>query len=338
VADAYANRVLAEARGEAAQLLEEAEGYRARVVNEAEGEASRFTAVLGEYQKAPEVTRKRLYLETMEQVLGDSTRSSSTIPARAVAPDRVSCRICRSTSCAAAPWREQLMRRFNFHHSGNRRSGPDPAVVDLHRRRTRKGAGSAIRPGRQRQGRAGPGLQDPLIQEVARYDDRILSRDIEPLEVTPLDDRRLVVDAFARYRIADVNQFRQAVSGDRPARSADAGSIRSCGPRPVRCWVRSPPNDILSSDRAALMSRIRAGAFGDAQELGLEIIDVRLKPPTFRAEPGCHLRPDAGRTRARSDRRARPRQRGGAAGAGAGRPDRGRACLGSAAGGRDHSR
>ncbi len=70
-ADAYANRVLAGARGEAAQLLEEAEAYRARVVNEAQGEASRFVAVLAEYQNAPEVTRKRLYLETMEQVLGD---------------------------------------------------------------------------------------------------------------------------------------------------------------------------------------------------------------------------------------------------------------------------
>ncbi len=69
-ADAYANRVLAGARGEAAQVLEQAEGYRARVINEAEGEASRFVAVLAEYQKAPEVTRKRLYLETMEKVLG----------------------------------------------------------------------------------------------------------------------------------------------------------------------------------------------------------------------------------------------------------------------------
>lgn len=70
-ADAYANRVLAGARGKAAQIIEEAEGYRARVVNEAEGEASRFSAVLNEYQKAPDVTRKRLYLETMEKVLGD---------------------------------------------------------------------------------------------------------------------------------------------------------------------------------------------------------------------------------------------------------------------------
>lgn len=70
-ADAYANRVLAGARGEAAQVLEEAEGYRARVVNEAEGESSRFLAVLEEYEQAPEVTRKRLYLETIERVLGD---------------------------------------------------------------------------------------------------------------------------------------------------------------------------------------------------------------------------------------------------------------------------
>ena len=69
-ADAYANRVLAGARGESAQVLEDAEGYRAQVVNEAEGEASRFLAVLDEYRLAPEVTRKRLYLETMEQVLG----------------------------------------------------------------------------------------------------------------------------------------------------------------------------------------------------------------------------------------------------------------------------
>ncbi len=71
VADAYANRVEAEARGQAAQTIEQAEGYRAQTVNEASGEASRFSAVLTEYQKAPEVTRKRLYLETMEKVLGE---------------------------------------------------------------------------------------------------------------------------------------------------------------------------------------------------------------------------------------------------------------------------
>ena len=69
-ADAYANRVLAGARGEAAQVLEQAEAYRAEVINNAEGEASRFLAVLTEYVNAPEVTRRRMYLETMEKVLG----------------------------------------------------------------------------------------------------------------------------------------------------------------------------------------------------------------------------------------------------------------------------
>jgi membrane protease subunit HflK len=69
-ADAYANKVTAGARGQAAQLSEEAEAYRAQVVNNAQGEASRFMAVYAEYAKAPEVTRKRMYLETMEKVLG----------------------------------------------------------------------------------------------------------------------------------------------------------------------------------------------------------------------------------------------------------------------------
>jgi modulator of FtsH protease HflK len=69
-ADAYANRVTAGARGEAARLMEESEAYRAQVVNAAQGEASRFLAVYEEYVKAPEVTRRRMYLETMEVVLG----------------------------------------------------------------------------------------------------------------------------------------------------------------------------------------------------------------------------------------------------------------------------
>lgn len=68
----YANQRLGEARGEAAQLREAAEGYRGRVVAEATGEAARFLSVLEEYSRAEDVTRRRLYLETMERVLGES--------------------------------------------------------------------------------------------------------------------------------------------------------------------------------------------------------------------------------------------------------------------------
>ncbi|MDS9467842.1 FtsH protease activity modulator HflK [Paracoccus sp. MBLB3053] len=69
-ADAYANRVLANARGEAAAVIERSEAYRADAVNTAEGEAARFNSVYDEYVKAPDVTRRRMYLETMEKVLG----------------------------------------------------------------------------------------------------------------------------------------------------------------------------------------------------------------------------------------------------------------------------
>ncbi|MCC7152154.1 MAG: FtsH protease activity modulator HflK [Rubrivivax sp.] len=71
---AYASDVVPKARGTASRLLEEAEGYRARVVAQAEGDAQRFRSVLTEYQKAPTVTRDRLYLETMQQVYSSVTK------------------------------------------------------------------------------------------------------------------------------------------------------------------------------------------------------------------------------------------------------------------------
>ncbi len=70
-AEAYANQKLAGARGNVAEILQAAEGYRAQVVNQAKGEASRFESIYDQYALAPEVTRKRLYLETIESVLGD---------------------------------------------------------------------------------------------------------------------------------------------------------------------------------------------------------------------------------------------------------------------------
>ncbi|MCH2164059.1 MAG: protease modulator HflC [Marinovum sp.] len=153
-----------------------------------------------------------------------------------------------------------------------------------------------------------PGLafKVPLLDEVVRYDDRILSLDVEPLEVTPLDDRRLVVDAFARYRISDVNQFRQAV-GTGGIGSADRrldGILRD-QLRGVLGSVSS--NDILSSDRAALMLRIRNGAIAEARSLGIEVVDVRLKRTDLPAEnlDATFERMRAEREREATDERAR---------------------------------
>ena len=68
-ANRYANDIVPRARGEAQQILQDAQAYRDRVIADATGEADRFTQILTEYQKAPQVTRERMYLETMERVL-----------------------------------------------------------------------------------------------------------------------------------------------------------------------------------------------------------------------------------------------------------------------------
>ena len=70
-AEAYANDVIPRARGEAAKILQAAEAYKKEVVAKAEGEASRFISIYNEYAKAKKVTQERMFLETMEQVLGD---------------------------------------------------------------------------------------------------------------------------------------------------------------------------------------------------------------------------------------------------------------------------
>ena len=73
-AQAYSNGIIPEARGEAQRLREEAEGYLSQVVSKSQGEAKRFTTLLAEYKKAPEVTRERLYIDAIEQVMSSSTK------------------------------------------------------------------------------------------------------------------------------------------------------------------------------------------------------------------------------------------------------------------------
>lgn len=73
-AEAYANEIIPRARGDAARQIEEANAYRESVIARAEGESSRFLQILAEYAKAPEVTRRRLYIETMEEVLSDANK------------------------------------------------------------------------------------------------------------------------------------------------------------------------------------------------------------------------------------------------------------------------
>ena len=73
-AEAYANGVVPEARGQAQRIIEEANGYRDEVISRAQGEADRFSKLLVEYRKAPEVTRERLYLDTMQEVFSQTSK------------------------------------------------------------------------------------------------------------------------------------------------------------------------------------------------------------------------------------------------------------------------
>ncbi|MEM9248729.1 MAG: protease modulator HflC [Pseudomonadota bacterium] len=149
-----------------------------------------------------------------------------------------------------------------------------------------------------------PGLafKIPVIQEVVRYDDRILSIDTPPTEVTPSDDRRLVVDAFARYRINDVVQFRQAVGvGGLRAAEDRLESIINPAIRAVLGADGVTSNTILSADRAELMNRITAQVRQTALPLGLEVVDVRLKQTNL---PAQNLDATFARMRAEREREA----------------------------------
>ena len=121
----------------------------------------------------------------------------------------------------------------------------------------------------------GLGFKIPFIQDVLRYDDRILGLPTQPLEVTPLDDRRLVVDAFARWRIVDLEVFRRAVgAGGIEAAKGNLDQIISAEIRQVLGSV--PSQKVLSEDRTALMNTIRDNSRIKAKGLGVDVIDVRL--------------------------------------------------------------
>ncbi|MEZ5686051.1 MAG: protease modulator HflC [Paracoccaceae bacterium] len=166
--------------------------------------------------------------------------------------------------------------------------------------------------GQVKQVKSDPGLgfKLPFIQDVVTYEDRILSLPTRPLEVTPLDDRRLVVDAFARWRIVDVVDFREAVGpGGESVAKSRLDSIVNAAIREVLGAV--PSTAVLSADRTPLMNRIRDLARREARSLGIDVIDVRLTRTDL---PEQNLAATFARMRAEREREAADeRARGGEA-------------------------
>ncbi|WP_223639188.1 protease modulator HflC [Rhodobacter sp. TJ_12] len=156
----------------------------------------------------------------------------------------------------------------------------------------------------------GIGFKIPIMQNVVKYDDRILALSTQPLEVTPLDDRRLVVDAFARWRIVDAVRFREAVGagGESFAKNRLDGILNNA----IREVMGSVPSTaVLSDDRTALMNQIRDIARREANALGIDVIDVRLTRTDL---PDQNLQSTYERMRAERQREAADeRARGGEA-------------------------
>ena len=122
-----------------------------------------------------------------------------------------------------------------------------------------------------------PGLNFklPFIQDVLRYDNQILGLTTDPAEFTLGDSKRLVVDAFARWRIVDLPKFRRAVgAGGIEAARANLSKIVNPEIRDVLGEVKL--DDVLSNNRVALMNKIRDNARIKAATLGIDVIDVRL--------------------------------------------------------------
>jgi membrane protease subunit HflC len=155
-----------------------------------------------------------------------------------------------------------------------------------------------------------PGLyfKVPFIQEVEYYEDRILPVETSELEVTPADERRLIVDAFARWRIVDVVRFREAVQTEFSARQR-LGQILNDSLRQVLGSV--PQSDVLSPERTVLMQRIRDVAREQALAFGVEVIDVRIRRADLPEQnlQATFDRMEAERQREAADERARGQER-----------------------------
>ncbi|MDF1729413.1 MAG: protease modulator HflC [Sulfitobacter sp.] len=157
----------------------------------------------------------------------------------------------------------------------------------------------------------GIGFKVPLLDEVVSFEDRILSLETELIEVTPADDRRLVIDAFVLYRIDDIVQYRQAigVGGERQAENDLAGIMES-QIRAVLGAQGVTSNTILSPERSALMEQIRVRADLRAEALGLSLVDVRLRQTNLPEQnfDATLQRMIAERDREATDERARGRE------------------------------
>ena len=292
-AQTYANKVVPEARGQASQITEAASAYRDRIIAEAQGQADRFDKVYQSYKASPDVTRRRMYLETMEQVLGgmdkviiDQKGGGTGVvpylpldqlkPPRPTAPPTGSAGAGRS-GAAVAPSGERPMKRTIFSGLGLAILAVigfilylSVFIVDQTQQALVLRFGNPVRVV------TAPGLyyKLPLIDNVVYFEKRILDLDSPPLEIIASDQKRLVVDAFGRYKIVNPLLFYQSVG------TVDGAATRLSVV--LNSAVRRVLGDatfiqLVRDERAALMQKITEQVDREAQGLGVKVLDVKIR-------------------------------------------------------------
>ena len=275
-AQTYANRVLPEARGRVAQITQNAEAYREQTVAEAKGQTSRFLQIYDEYKKAPEVTRQRLYLETMERLFSGTDKiildsgtgggSGGVVP---FLPLNELTRPRPATPAAAAGAHGRHPMKLGYRRAAYRSSCSCSrpcvaysalfAVPQTHQ-------ALVLRFGNPVRVISDPGLnyKVPFIDNVIYVDKRILDLENPAQEIIASDQKRLVVDAFARYKITDPLRYYQTL-GSLAAANSQLGTLLNAGLR--RVLGEATFTHVVRDDRSALMGRIREALDRDAARL-----------------------------------------------------------------------
>ena len=221
-AQAYANRIIPEARGEAERILQAAQGYRDQVIALAKGEADRFISVYEQYKKAPDVTRQRIFIETMEKVLGDTEKVIVDKAGPGVVPFLPLSEFTQEANHhPGGPAMSRTALTFSLVVLG---IAALVAYLTLFTVSQTQQA-LVLEFGRPKRVITEPGLQYkiPFIQNVVFFDKRILDIDTARQEVIASDQKRLVVDAFARYKIVDPLLFFQSVANEQGRQLAARG-------------------------------------------------------------------------------------------------------------------